>query len=192
MKTLAALLALALFAGTAGAQDAARSPQSAVRAAGEAVIEAVNKADYDAMVALLHPGVVITYQNAEVARGHAEVKAFQAKMTGGPERIVESYHIDVKADDITILPGGANAVSTGSSVETYKMTHGADLMLTGRWTATLVNENGQWLVSTLHCSANLFANPVVEATKKAGVTAGIGSIIIGLVAGWFLGRRKVI
>ena len=191
MKALAALLAFALFIlGPLHAEEAPPAPAE-IHALRDRLLDAINKADFDKMAACLHPRVVITYQNAEVARGRDGVKAFQLKMTAGPEKIVESFHADVKTDDITLLPGGTTALATGSSAETYKMTHGPDLTLDARWTATLVKDNGQWLVAALHCSTDLFKNPLVAATKKAGVTASIGSIIIGLIAGWLLGRKRV-
>ena len=190
MKALAALLALTLFLpAPLPAQDAAPTEIHALR---DRLLDALNKSDFDKMAACLAPDVVITYQNAEVARGRDGVKTFHLKMTGGPEKIVESFHADVKTDDITILPGGTTAIATGSSAETYKMTHGPDLTLDARWTATLVQDNGQWLVAALHCSTNLFKSPLVAATKKAGVTASIGSIIIGLIVGWLLGRKRVL
>ena len=189
MKALAALLAFTLFALVPlRAQDAAPAEIHALR---DRLLDAINKADFDKMAACLHPRVVITYQNAEVARGRDGVKAFQLQMTTGPEKTVENFHADVKTDDITFLPGGTTALATGSSAETYKMAHGADLALDGRWTATLVKDDGQWLVAALHCSTNPFKSPVVEATKKAGVTASIGSIIIGLIVGWLLGRKRI-
>ena len=189
MKALAALLALTLFLpALLPAQDSAPAEIHALR---DRLLDAINKADFDQMAACLAPNVVITYQNAEVARGRDGVKAFQLKMTAGPDKIVESLHADVKTDDITLLPGGTTALATGSSAETYKMTHGPDLTLDARWTATLVRTDGQWLVAALHCSTDLFKSPLTAATKKAGVTASIGSIIIGLIVGWFLGRKRV-
>lgn len=192
MKRFTALLTLALFTlAPLRAQDA-ETTQAAIHALRETLTEAINKADWDAMAACLHPDVVITYQNAEVARGRADVKAYQQKMTTGPEAILASFRAAVKQDALTILPGGTAALATGSSVETYDMVHGSDLILNGRWTATVVKADGQWLVAALHCSADLFKNPIVAATKKAGTTASIGSIIIGLIAGWFIGRKRVI
>ena len=191
MKALAALLALTLCTlAPLRAEDAPPVPAE-IHALRDRLLDAVNKSDFDKMTACLAPNVVITYQNAEVARGRDGVKAFQLKMTTGPEKIIESFRADVKPDDITLLPGGTTAIATGSSVETYKMTHGPDLTLDARWTATLVQTDGQWLVAALHCSTDLFKSPLVAATKKAGVTASIGSIIIGLIAGWLLGRKRV-
>ncbi len=190
MKALAALLALTLFTRTSLAeQDAAPAEIHALR---DRLVDAINKSDFDQMAACLAPNVVITYQNAEVARGRDGVKAFQLKMTAGPDKIIESLHAAVKTDDLTLLPGGTTALATGSSAETYKMTHGPDLTLDARWTATVVRADGQWLVAALHCSTDLFKSPLTAATKKAGVTASTASLLIGLVAGWFLGRKRVL
>ena len=199
MKPLAALLALTFLTTTPlPAQDAKPAPAAEdpahqeLRALRDGLLDAMNKSDLEKMLTYLHPNVVITYQNAEVARGREGAKAYQLKMTTGPAKVVESFHAAANVDELTILHGGDTGISFGSSVENFKMAHGGDITLHGRWTATLVKENGQWLVAALHCSTNLFDNPVVAATKKAGVAAGAGSIIIGLVVGWFLGKRRAI
>ena len=191
MKALIALLTLTLFALTPlPAQDAKPEPAE-LHALRDGLLAAINRADLDQQLTYLHPNVVITYQNAEVARGREGVKAFLQKMTTGPERLVESVHIEAKADGPAILHGETGIVF-GSAVETYKMAHGSDLMLNGRWTATVVQDQGRWLVAALHCSTGLADNPLIAATKKAGVTATIGSVIIGLIAGWLLGRKRVL
>ena len=191
MKHFAALLALTLFTLTPlSAQDAKPEPAE-LHALRDGLLDAINKSDIERQLTWLHPNVVITYQNAEVARGREGVKAFLLKMTAGPERLVESVRIEAKADGPAVLHGDT-AVAFGSAVETYKMAHGSDLTLNGRWTATLVKDQGQWLVAALHCSTGLSDNPLVASTKKAGVTASIGSVIIGLIAGWLLGRKRVL
>ena len=191
MKHLAALLALTLFARTPLRAQDARPEPAELHALRDGLLDAINHADLDRQLTWLHPSVVITYQNAEVARGREGVKAFLLKMTAGPERLVESVHIEAKADGPAILHGDT-AIVFGSAVETYKMAHGSDLTLNGRWTATVVQDQGQWLVAALHCSTGLSDNPLVASTKKAGVTATIGSVIIGLIAGWLLGRKRVL
>ena len=192
MKPFAALLALTLFALTPlPAQDAKPEPAD-LHTLRDGLLDAINKADLERQLAWLHPNVVITSQNAEVARGREGVKAFLLRMTAGPEKLVESVHLEAKADGPAILHGADTGIVSGSSVETYKMAHGSDLTLNGRWTATLVKDQGQWLVAALHCSTGLSDNPLVASTKKAGVTATLGSVIIGLIAGWFIGRKRVI
>ena len=191
MKHLPALLALTLFTLTPlPAQDTQPEPAD-LHALRDGLLDAINQADLERQLTFLHPNVVITYQNAEVARGREGVRAFLLKMTAGPEKLVESVHIEAKADGPAILHGDT-AIVFGSAVETYKMAHGSDLTLNGRWTAMLVKEQGQWLVAALHCSTGLADNPLIAATKKAGVTASIGSIVIGLIAGWLLGRKRVL
>lgn len=191
MKVLAAFLALTLFALTPLPAQDARPEPTELHALRDGLLGAINRSDLDQQLTYFHPNVVITYQNAEVAHGREGVKAFLLKMTTGPERLVESVHIEAKADGPAILHGETGIVF-GSAVETYKMAHGSNLMLNGRWTATVVKDQGQWLVAALHCSTGLADNPLIAATKKAGVTATIGSVIIGLIAGWLLGRKRVL
>ena len=191
MKLLAALLALAIFTHLPITAQDARPEPADIHALRDGLLDAINKADLDRQLTYLHPNIVITYQTAEVARGREGVKAFLLKMTAGPDRLVESVHIEAKADGTAILHGADTGIVSGSSVETYKMAHGSDLTLNGRWTATLVKENGEWLVAALHCSTGLSDNPLIASTKKAGVTASIGSVIIGLIAGWLIGRKRI-
>ncbi len=192
MKALAALLAFTLFALTPlPAQDAKPEPAE-LHTLRDSLLDAINRADLDRQLTCLHPNVVITYQNAEVARGRDGVKTFLLRTTAGREKLVESIHIEAKPDGPAILHGADTAIVSGSSVETYKRAHGSDLTLNGRWTVTVVQDRGQWLVAALHCSTGLSDNPLIASTKKAGVTASIGSILIGLIAGWLLGRKRVL
>jgi hypothetical protein len=179
------------------AQDpAAPAPASASTATADlsalqaSVLAALNARDYTKLLPQLTPGVVITFQNSEVARGRDGVKTLLEQNTKGPGGMVQNFRIDAKADDTPKSYGESTAVITGSATETFLMANGKNLELDGRWTATVVREEGQWRLAALHTSADIFTNPMIEATKKAGTMASVASLLIGLVVGWVLGRRK--
>jgi ketosteroid isomerase-like protein len=176
---------------TATAAPAAEDPaHNELRAVRDGVLAAIKKGDIEAELAFLHPNVVVTWQNAEVSRGREGVRAYLDRMLEGPGKIVESYSVDLDVDELSILYGGDTALSWGKSREHIGMAHERSLDYPGRWSATLVREGGQWLIANLHVSTNIFANPLLEATKKVFFIAGGIAIVIALVLGYFWGRRR--
>lgn len=151
------------------------------------MLAAIKKGDIDKELTYLHPNVVVTWQNAEVSRGREGVRKYlQGKMGA----VVESYSADLNADELSILYGGDTAVSWGSANEHMKLKDGTDLAFTSRWSATLVKENGQWLVANLHASTNLFDNPMLSFAKRMMYIAAGVALLLGLVAGVVIGRRR--
>jgi hypothetical protein len=62
--------------------------------------------------------------------------------------------------------------------------------MTSRWTATLVKENGHWLLASYHVSANLLDNPLINAAKSGLYLAAGVALAAGLVLGLLVGKRK--
>ena len=63
----AGMMALSIGAGAA-AQPAEDPAHAELRALRDALVDAVNKKDVDALLRHLHPDVVVTWLNAEVSR----------------------------------------------------------------------------------------------------------------------------
>jgi hypothetical protein len=62
--------------------------------------------------------------------------------------------------------------------------------LNSRWSATVAKSGGEWKIVSLHLSSNVFTNPLIaELTRALWITAS-AALVIGGVAGWFLGRRR--
>src|SRR5258705_13624755 len=108
----------------------------------------------------------------------------------GPNRIVDSFHCDVKVDELTILYGGGTGISFGSSDEHFKLANGKDLNVKGRWSATLVRDNGRLLVASLHASTNLFDNVMLDVAKKTVVIVAAVCAVLGILVGFLVGRRR--
>jgi ketosteroid isomerase-like protein len=161
-----------------------------LRALRDGLIDALNRGDIERELTFVHPNVVMTAPNNEVSRGREGVRAYWTKMMKGPKRVVDSFHCEVSVDELTILYGGDTGISFGSAQQHYKMASGLKLDVTTRWTATLVKENGRWLIASLHVSASLFDNPLLTAAKRIAYWAGGIALLVGLAAGFFLGRRR--
>lgn len=165
MKTLFALLLVAL---PLAAAEPDVDIHNALRALRARILDAANKGDIDGVVAQMHPNVVVTWQEAKVSHGRGAVRAYLAGKLKGPNPVVKSYHADFEVDDLTALFGPTTGIAWGTSTETYDLGRGEKFTLHGRWTATIVNENGQWLLASLHTSSNLFDNPLLQSAKRSG------------------------
>ena len=150
----------------------------------------MRKGDIERELTFFHPNAVVTWHNAEVSRGRDGIRKYLTRMLQGPNKAVESFNADVNVDELTILYGGDTGIAFGSAVEHFKMASGRNFDLPARWSATMVKENGQWLIANLHSSDNLFDNPLLDSAKRTiGWTGAIG-LAVGLAIGIFIGRRR--
>ncbi len=175
-------------AASAPASDEATHNE--LRALRDGLLDAIRKGDIERQLTFFHPNAVVTWHNAEVSRGRDGIRKYLTRMLQGPNKMVDSFNADVKVDELTILYGGDTGVAFGSAVEHFKMASGWTLILPARWSATLVKENGQWLIANLHASDNLFDNPLLNSAKRTiGWTGAIG-LVVGLIIGILVGRRR--
>src|SRR6185295_16023791 len=192
--TVSALLLFAAFVHP----PAARSQESAtedsahneLRALRDGLLDAIKKGDVERELSYLHPNVVVTWQNAEVSRGRDGVRAYLNRMLNGPSKIVSDYKFDVSVDELTILYGGDTGISFGKSQEHIGLATGTNIDYPARWSATLVKEDGKWLVASLHASSNLFENPFLATTKRLMYIGCAVALVVGVLIGWLVGRRR--
>lgn len=191
LSVLALMLACFIPAvAFAQAQTAEGSAPAELQRLRDGLIAAINKGDLDGALKFLDTNCVITWHNAEVSRGRQGVRDFYNRVMTGPSRIVNSFHCDVNVDGFTSFSGTNTGICFGSADERFKLSNGRNLNVKGRWTATLIKENGQWLVASLHVSANLFNNVMLDLAKKA---AGVGCavcFVVGVLLGWLVSRRR--
>jgi ketosteroid isomerase-like protein len=161
-----------------------------LRALRDGLLDAIKKGDVERELTFLHPNVVVTWQNAEVSRGRDGVRAYLNRMLNGPSKIVSDYKFDVSVDELTILYGGDTGISFGGSKEHLGLATGTSIDYPARWSATLVKEDGKWLIANLHASSNLFENPFLAATKQLMYIGCAVALLVGLVLGWLVGRRR--
>jgi uncharacterized protein (TIGR02246 family) len=196
-------LLLAVFAAccatTAAAQEAtppAEDPaHNELRALRDEFLDAFKKKDIDKMLSLTTNDVVVTVQNAETLRGHDELRKFHERMSGGETPQVELTGTDFEVDDLSIIRGGDTAIAFGSMDDHFKMETGMAFDLHSRWTATLAKENDRWLLAAFQISTNMFDNGVSRlqtqwASVKSGVIALVAGLLLGVLGGVWLKRRK--
>jgi ketosteroid isomerase-like protein len=157
-----------------------------LRALRTQVLDAIKSGDVERVLAYVHPNVVITWQNQEVCRGREGLREFYNRMGKDAFR---GYKVDPLPDELTILYGGDTGISFGSSVAAYRLL-GKEAEFKNRWTATLVKENGRWLLASYHVSNNTLDNPLVNTAKRAVYWAGVIGLVVGLAFGLLVARRR--
>jgi ketosteroid isomerase-like protein len=188
----------ALFCSSVFAQTTAPvvvdDPAVAIGALRNELIDSFNKGEVDRLLSHLDPDVVVTWQNGEVCRGPAQVKAYYDKMMTGPDRVVQSVSSDPKVADRHIY--GDWAVSWGEMNDHFKLTDGSDLSMGSRFTATIARRGDTWKVTSFHASVNAFDNSILDLYVRktalwSSVVAGFIALVAGLAVGrWVLKARK--
>jgi ketosteroid isomerase-like protein len=182
-RLLALLLLIPLFVHAQ--EDPA---QAELRTLRDALVAAMNRGDIEAQLAYLHPNVIITWPDAEVSRGTAGVRAYLERIKSGSGK-VQKFSVEPTVDEPATIYGADTAMACGSAREQLTLANGRSLSLAGRWSATLVQENGKWLIANLHCSDNLFDNPLLNQFKSLLPWIGGASFIMGIFLGWLVARR---
>src|SRR5262245_11857398 len=170
---------------TAAGEDPVHNELRALR---DGLLAATNKGDVDAMLSFCHPNIRFTTPDGRVHRGHEGVRKYLDEMMKGPDAYVKSFKADVNVDELTLLYGDDTGIATGTSVDQFEVAGGNKFQLTDRWSATLVKENGKWLVADYHTAASVFNNPLLDLAKRSVYWAGGIGLVLGL-AGGVLGSR---
>jgi uncharacterized protein (TIGR02246 family) len=182
---LALILTLSLApALRAQPEDPAHAELRALRTE---VLDAITTGDIDRVLTSLHPDVVITWQNGEVNRGRDGVKAFFERMG---RQAFSGYKVPPTPDELTVLhAGGAAGVSFGRSVGQFNLL-GASWEFENRWTATVVKQDGRWLLTSYHVSWNALDNPLLTTAKRAVYVVAPLAFLAGLALAFYLRRRR--
>jgi ketosteroid isomerase-like protein len=184
MKKIAAwlILFLTIYPLTA-AEDPAHEELRVLRAE---MISAITQGDIDTVLQHVHPNVVVTWQNAEVCRGQQGLKGFFERMG---KKSFQGYKVPPTPDELTILYGENTGISFGQTLAEYNLL-GKNYEIKSRWTATLVKENGKWLLAAYHISINTLDNPLLTAAKRGMGVAAVAALGVGLILGKLLTKRK--
>ena len=191
MKKQILLLCLGGWLGSGAAEVRAAAPEDPahgeLRALRTALIEAITRGNVEGVLGHLHTNVVVTWQNHEVCRGQRGVKEFFER-TG--KHTFTAYKVPPTPDELTIFHGPNTGVSFGETVAEYIL-FGKKLEMKSRWTATLVKEDGRWLLAAYHVSMNVLDNPLFNSAKRSIYAASGLTFVGGLAVGWMIaGRRR--
>ena len=108
----------------------------------------------------------------------------------GPNRVVDSVTVKFIADELTALYlNDSMGICHGYTQDVYTLKGGQRMDINARWTATMIKEDGKWLVTAIHYSTNMFDNPVLTAVQKTMMMVGMGCAVVGILLGMMIGRK---
>jgi ketosteroid isomerase-like protein len=177
------------------AQEADHEIHQELRAVLTTVQNAINSGNYDAMLPVISDSVRATTITQEVMSNRAEVSAY-FKRWFGPGGFLKKLDMHFNADALTELsPDKTWGLVRGSGIENYTLADGRQYSMKTRWTAVLIKEaDGKWRLRAIHIGTNFLDNPILDDAKHAVVRyasiAGVVGIVLGLLIGFLVGRRK--
>lgn len=195
----AACAALAIAVATAAAaielppldpKDPQMSDRKALRDILAATEQAFNKVDVEAVIKVLDKDAVVVWQDGVRTTSHEQVREHYKQTFQGAGAILKSIDIKAAAGGPARFYGDSNAVAFGTTKEIYQLVAGGAVTLDGLWTAHLVKRDGAWKATALHFSTNPFDNDVIRQAGRLSWMLGAGGILIGLLLGWLLMRRR--
>jgi ketosteroid isomerase-like protein len=156
------------------------------------VEKSINAQDIEELMAQMSPDCTVTWWNAEISRGHDQIRAYYRKMTKDDGRLISKYTTQAKLGDHARFVGSAGdvALADGSMEDEFFPIIRGPFKLNSRWSATAAKVGGEWKIVSLHLSSNVFTNSLIAELTKAIWITGAAALVVGGVAGWFLGRRK--
>jgi uncharacterized protein (TIGR02246 family) len=153
---------------------------------------AINDQNVERMVAQMTPDATVTWLNGEVSRGHDQIRAYYQRMVKGPERILDKYTTAAKIGAHARFFGDV-AVADGTMRDSFFPVARGPFQLDSHWTSTSVKQDGQWKVVSMHLSANVFTNDLIEEAKsaawKTGIAGTLAGLLLGLLIAWLRKRR---
>jgi len=149
----------------------------------------INSQSLERMAAQMDPGVTVVWANAEVSRSPAEVLDYYDRMVKAKGRILTKYLTKAQLHGhARFLGNGDVAIANGSMEDEFFPIIRGPFKLSSKWTTTAAKVNGEWRVVSLHLSANVFNNVLLDEAKRALLYAVAGGLAAGVVLGWFAGR----
>lgn len=188
---LSSLSALAAESG----EEADHAIHEELRGVLKVVESAINSGDYDRMQPVLSQQIRATPVNQEFLHSPQDVSRYFSKWFG-KDGYLSKLEIHFTPDALTELSADKTwGLVVGSAVEKYVLRDGRPYEIHTRWTATMAKESdGHWRIRGIHIGTNFLDNPILTEAEYALGKAVAGGLavggLLGLILGWFMGRRK--
>jgi ketosteroid isomerase-like protein len=152
-------------------------------------LDALNNRDFPSIEPYLHPDFTITTVDNQVFHTVSEFETYWNEQFNGP---IERLTMSLEGDTIRTFLSPQIEVASGEALSTFYFRDGNEEVMPLRWTAVLQKVQNTWTIQSLHFSANLLDNPVLNYTQKRGNYMAVGTSVAGVLVGallMFLLRR---
>jgi len=185
---ISALFALVGFTNTVSADEAA--DREILRGMLATVEKGINDQDLSNAIDYFLPESVVVFQNKTVLKGPEELTRFFDKMLGESNSVLEGISSVAAISAPAFFSSPNTAIAHGTLVDEYSFRGEGKMTLESVWTTTVVRHEDNWRIASLHFSANVFDNPIIDSSKKFIVWAAAGGLVLGLFLCWIIMRRK--
>lgn len=195
LRLIGSLALLAVLVTGARAQEPDHEIHEALRKVLTDVTAAINSGQYDKMLPYLTENVEATSITQETMTGRAQIEKYFREWFG-PQAYMKRMTMKLEADKLTDLaPDKSWGLVRGKALEHYEANDGDVFDFVTRWTAVMVRDSdGQWRLRAIHFGTNNLDNPVLTKVRNTllrnGIIAAIVCLVLGIAAGWWLGRRR--
>lgn len=162
--------------------------QEALRTLLSEATAALNNLDAKAVGSYLAPGFVITLADQSVITSSAELDAYFTRTFHAEGAPIKGIHFSLQPSEQALFIDNRSGMVYGTSTERYTLADDSTLVLNTHWTATVVKEQGRWLVQGFHAGVNMLDNPILSEVRMGNSTWGGIGMAIGFIAGVFLSR----
>ena len=156
------------------------------------LFEAFNRGDYETMLhEYCHPDVIATWQDGTSGQGYDAVLAEFEKLS----KFINKMTVQPETDMRLIYNDAQMVIASGDMEDHYALARGIGVDLHSRWTATLVKEDGKWLLLSFSASTNAFQNEVISLYLRntiyiTAAVAALAGLILGIAGVLVISRRK--
>ncbi len=177
------------------AQESDEATHEELRGLLDGLEQAVNSEQYGDLAQYFHEDLLITTINQEVISTRSEIEPYFNKWFG-PGGYLKTLRMSLDADELTEFYGDKTfGIVRGSGEEDYVLSDTRSFPMKTRWTATVIKgSDGKWLILTLHIGTDFLNNPILSvaenSTKYFAAGGGGAGLLLGLLIGYFLLRRK--
>jgi ketosteroid isomerase-like protein len=158
------------------------------------LVAAVNAQDFGALGRLVNEPFASTVITQDHFTDLDSAKEYFNQLFTRPELKMASVKLQADADALSTIFTGTFALTTGTTIETYTLADGRVFDMQGRWTAVTVKDGDDWKLAGFHDGTNFLDNPVINTVErgviKSGLVAASAGLVVGLLGGWFIGRRR--
>lgn len=147
----------------------------------------INAQNIDRMLGQMADDATVTWLNAEVSHGKADIKAYYQRMVGGEHAILKKYLTKAKLGASAKFYGDV-AVADGTTADEFFPWKRAVFKFNSNWSGTMAKIDGQWKLVSLHLSTNVFDNPLLDEYKEMLWYVGLGAFGAGVVLTYLVMR----
>ena len=178
----------------ASAQEERSQDHDQLRAMLKLGAEALTTRQLNAIAPYLHPEFTMVTVDNRKLKGASELQQYWDELFNGEAPLLKAMEARPEADQPTTFLDDNSGVVYGKSNDRYTFMDGDVREMTSRWSAVVQKDAGTWKLVSVHFSANLLDNPVIDVAKDTArrmmIIIGVVGLVAGLAIGFLLRRRS--